>query len=73
MLTAKKLTAVILRLVAVAIVIYLFIMMIFSALFMGGVPIRLMGMLLVLGLAAGVLFVYAIPVAGLIADDVDKS
>ncbi|MEA3208293.1 MAG: hypothetical protein QOE70_1350 [Chthoniobacter sp.] len=73
MLNAKKLTAVILRLFAFGMVVYIFLVVISSALIFGGLPLRFVGLVALACLAAALLFIYAIPLAGVISNDIDQS
>jgi hypothetical protein len=73
MFTAKKFAAVCIRLFASGVALYLVLLLISAALIIHRLPVDLCEALIVGGLGAFLLFIYAIPVAGFIASGIDQS
>lgn len=69
MITAKKLVAVVLRLFALGVGLYPVLLL----LMLGGFSLGMLGLIAIVGIPAALLFIYAIPLARLIADDIDRS
>jgi hypothetical protein len=73
MLTAKKFVAACLRLFAFGSCLYLIFMLVTSLMMMGRLPGEFYALFFVWGIASAFLYVYALPLAGVLANDIDRS